>query len=79
MENEMNMNEMENQVEETKKGFSLKKGLTIGAVVTGIVLVGGLIYDKVTKGKKGTQEEPQTEEPIECEVEECEEVPEEEE
>lgn len=80
MNENMNMNEMENQVEETEKGFNWRKALVYGtAAVAAIGCIGAAIYKKAKKHKTETQEETCIDEPIECCVEDCEEVPEEEE
>lgn len=74
-----NINEMENQVEETKKGSGWLKVIALGTAAAAAVGCAAVaIYKKATKNKTEAQEEFCAEEPVECECEECEEAPDEE-
>ena len=79
MEENMNVNQMENQVEETKKGSGLLKAGLIAAAAVGAAVCATVAFcKKKAKSKAAAQEESCAEEPIECECEEVEEASDEE-
>ena len=79
MDNNMNVNKMENQVEETKKGSGLLKAGLIAAAAVGAAVCATVAFcRKKAESKAAAQEGSCAGEPIECECEEAEEASDEE-